>query len=44
MYGGDGGREVRPNFVAGDWKIASEFVKDYKGAVRPALLQLSLLS
>ena len=33
VYGGDGGREVRPNFVAADWKVAAEFVKDYKGTV-----------
>ena len=33
MYGGDGARESRPNFVSADWKVASEFVKDYKGTV-----------
>ena len=33
MYGGDGAREARPNFVSAGWKVASEFVKDYTGTV-----------
>ena len=39
MYGGDGARESRPNFVSAQWKVASEFVKDYKGTVSPALFK-----
>ena len=30
-----------PNFVAADWKVAAEFLNNYKGAVRPPHLAAS---
>ena len=42
MYGGEGGREMRPNFVVTDWKVAAEFVKDYKGLEEYAPVKVTL--
>ena len=34
MFGGGGGRESRPQYVQNEWSLATEFIKDYIGAVR----------
>ena len=42
MFGGQGGRESRPQFVTDTWSIASEFLEGDKGMVRqPPMLLLS---
>jgi len=33
MFGGGGGREGRPQYVQNEWSLATEFIKDYVGAV-----------
>lgn len=33
---------MRPNFVASDWKVAAEFVKDYKGLEEYAPVKVTL--
>ena len=33
MFGGGGGRESRPQYVQNEWSLATEFIKDYIGAV-----------
>lgn len=38
MFGGSGGRESRPQYVQNEWSIATEFLKDFTGVVRPIKL------
>ena len=41
VYGGSGGREKQPEFVTGEWSIASEFLKQKSGSVSLAMIQIA---